>query len=194
MATQGAQLFVNNIAEPGNVDTLINLHNGEVGIGTATLSNRGPGLRGETNHGAGLVVQTIQGINVIEAFRINQLVFAVQQNGTVLADGPFTGPADFAEMLPVGAEAECEPGDVLKISADGTMARADSCNATNVAGVYSTRPGFVGDMRHSSLQARANAAASAAAAGGARAAYADAGAGADAGAQSQVAVDGCPSR
>ena len=35
---RGAQLFINNIAEPGNVDTIINLHNGEVGIGTATPS------------------------------------------------------------------------------------------------------------------------------------------------------------
>jgi hypothetical protein len=211
---RGAQLFINNIAEPGNVDTIINLHNGEVGIGTATpsakltvetgrpgplvlvrntsgsdglrsestggghglsgasvshtgtegasesgtgvhgLSSRGPGVRGESNAGPGLVAQTIQGANVIEARRINQLVFVVTQTGAVLADGPFGGPADFAEMLPVTATAACEPGDVLMIGPDGTVARADTCQATNVAGVYSTRPGFLGDIRHPSLDAQ----------------------------------------
>jgi hypothetical protein len=213
---RGAQLFINNIAEPGNVDTIINLHNGEVGIGTATpsaklhvetsrpgplllvrntsgsdgirseslggghgvsaasvshtgvagasetgigvhgLSNRGAGVSGESNSGPGLVGMTVQGANVIEGRRINNLVFAVTQAGAVLADGPFGGPADFAEMLPVAADTECEPGDVLMIGADGSMARANTCHATNVAGVYSTRPGFLGDMRHSSLDARAS--------------------------------------
>ncbi len=212
---QGAQLFINNIAEAGNVDTILNLHNGEVGIGTATpsakltvetaragplvlvrntsgsdglrsestgnghglsgasvshtgtegasetgagvhgLSNRGPGLKGESNSGPGLTVQTIQGANVIEARRINQLIFVVTQSGAVLADGPFGGPADFAELLPVTAEADCEPGDVLMIAPDGHVARANTCNATNLAGVYSTRPGFLGDMRHGSLDTAA---------------------------------------
>ena len=205
---RAAQLFINNIAEPGNADTIINLHRGEVGIGTATpsakltvqtsqpgplvlvrntsptgdglraestgsghgvsgasishtgtegasesgagvhgLSSRGPGLKGESNSGPGLVVSTIQGNNVIEARRINQLVFAVTQTGTVLADGPFTGPADFAEMLPASTTRTCQPGDVLAIGTDGTMIPADRPYADNVAGVYSTRPGFVGDIR-----------------------------------------------
>lgn len=206
---QGAQLFINNIAEPGNVDTIINLHRGEVGIGTATpsakltvetgrpgplvlvrntsgsdglraestggghgvsgasvshtgtegasesgigvhgLSSRGPGVRGESNSGPGVVAMTIQGANVIEAFRINQRVFAVTQTGAVLADGPYGGPADFAEMLPVVPGATCEPGDVLAINPDGMMERAATPGATTVAGVYSTRPGFLGDMRRS---------------------------------------------
>ena len=204
---QGAQLFINNIAEPGNVDTIINLHRGEVGIGTATpsakltvetgrpgplvlvrntsgsdglraestgnghgvsgasvshtgtegasesgigvhgLSSRGPGVRGESNTGPGMVAMTIQGANVIEAFRINQRVFAVTQTGAVLADGPYGGPADFAEMLPVAPDATCEPGDLLAIDHDGMMERAATPGATNIAGVYSTRPGFLGDIR-----------------------------------------------
>ena len=206
---QGAQLFINNIAEPGNVDTIINLHRGNVGIGIATpstkltvqnsqpgplvlvrntsttgdairaecngsghgvsaasvahtgvagasetgigvhgLSSRGPGVSGESNSGPGLVGMTIQGANVIEGRRINQLVFAVTQTGNVLADGSFGGPADFAEMLPAAASSTAyEPGDVLAIGPDGKLVRSAEPNATNVAGVYSTRPGFVGDIR-----------------------------------------------
>jgi len=94
-----------------------------------------------------MVAMTIQGANVIEAFRINQRVFAVTQTGAVLADGPYGGPADFAEMLPVVPGATCEPGDVLAINPDGMMERAATPATTTVAGVYSTRPGFLGDMR-----------------------------------------------
>jgi hypothetical protein len=208
VGAQGSRLFINNIAQPGNVDTIINLNRGEVGIGTANpsakltvetarpgplvlvrntqangngiraevfgsghglsgastnhtgtegasqsgigvhgLSSSGPGLRGESNSGPGLVAMTIQGANVIEARRINQLVFVVTQTGTVLADGPFGGPADFAEMLPVAPASAYEPGDVLVIGQDGRLAHAAEPNATNLAGVYSTRPGFLGDMR-----------------------------------------------
>jgi hypothetical protein len=209
VGVQGSRLFINNIAQPGNVDTILNLNNGEVGIGTANpsakltvetgrpgplvlvrntqlngngvraevfgnghglsgastshtgtegasqsgigvhgLSSSGPGVRGESNTGPGLVAMTIQGANVIEARRITQLVFLVTQTGTVLADGPFSGPADFAEMLPASpAASACEPGDVLVIGEDGRLSQAAEPNATNLAGVYSTRPGFLGDMR-----------------------------------------------
>jgi hypothetical protein len=205
---QGAKLFINNIAEGGDVDTIINLNRGEVGIGTASpsaklhvetgrpgplvlvrntsatgdgiraesgsghglsgasfshtgtegasetgigvhgLSTRDQGVRGESNNGTGLVGMTIQGRNVIEGFRASQLVFVVTAAGEVRADGPFGGPADFAEMLPVvGSSSDYDAGDVLVIEADGRLARAHQPQATNLAGVYSTRPGFVGDMR-----------------------------------------------
>lgn len=206
---QGARLFINNIAEAGNVDTILNLNRGEVGIGTANpsakltvetsrpgplvlvrntdpngngvraevfggghglsgasqshtgtegasqsgvgvhgLSSSGPGVKGESNSGPGLLCSTIQGLNVIEARRLNQVVFVVRQNGAVLADGPFGGPADFAEMLPVSGRASAyAPGEVLVIGPDGKLTRATEPNATNLAGVYSTDPGFVGDMR-----------------------------------------------
>lgn len=205
---EGARLFINNIAEPGIVDTIINLHRGEVGIGTSRpsakltvetgrlgpvvlvhntasngdgirslaagghgvsgasvthtgtegasesgaglhgLSSSGPGVRAESNSGPAVVASTIQGLNVIEGRRISQLVFAVTSAGNVLADGSFGGPADFAEMLPVaGTESDYEPGDVLVIGLDGKLTRADEPSATAVAGVYSSRPGFVGDSR-----------------------------------------------
>ena len=206
---QGSRLFINNIAEPGNVDTIINLHQGEVGIGTSTpsakltvetgrpgplvlvrnttasgdgirsestggghglsgasvthtgtegasqsgaglhgLSSSGPGVRAESNTGPAVVASTIQGPNVVEGRRLNQLVFAVTSAGNVLADGSFGGPADFAEMLPAaGSESDYEPGDVLVVGSDGKLTHANEPGATAVAGVYSSRPGFIGDSR-----------------------------------------------
>jgi len=68
--------------------------------------------------------------------------FRVTGAGHVYANGYHTPAADFAEMLP--AEAGLEPGDVLVIGPDGQLTRATEPYATNVAGVYSTEPGFVG--------------------------------------------------
>jgi hypothetical protein len=203
---QGARLFLNSIAEPGDVDTIINLRRGNVcigttearakltvtaagfesaiqtragrgdgvrgesdsghgvsgisnthtgteggsssGIGVHGLSSAGPGVRGESNSGPGMVAMSISGNNVLEARVVNTLVFAVQRNGTVLADGPFTGPADFAETLPAGGlPADYEAGDVLAIGKDGKLAVTEQAQSTAVAGVYSARPGFVGDSR-----------------------------------------------
>jgi hypothetical protein len=91
---------------------------------------------------------SIQGLNVLEARVVNTLVFAVQRNGTVVADGPFTGPADFAETLPAaGHLSDYEPGDVLDIGKDGKLTHTAQPQSTAVAGVYSARPGFVGDTR-----------------------------------------------
>jgi hypothetical protein len=71
------------------------------------------------------------------------LEFRVVNNGDVRADGAYTSPAaDFAEMLP--AVAGLEPGDVLAIGPDGTLVRSSQAYQGTVAGVYSTRPGFVG--------------------------------------------------
>jgi thiamine monophosphate kinase len=51
-------------------------------------------------------------------------------------------PADFAEMLP--AAPGVEPGDVLAIGIDGQLTQSTAAYQTSVAGVYSTKPGFVG--------------------------------------------------
>ena len=73
-------------------------------------------------------------------------VFAVESDGDVLADGSFTGPADFAEVMSVaGEKGDYEPGDVLVIGPDGDVTRSTKAYATELAGVYSTKPGFVGD-------------------------------------------------
>jgi hypothetical protein len=203
----GARLFLNNIAEPGTVDTIINLHRGNVGIGTSSpstkltvetgqpgplvlvrntsggdgirsestgnghglsgasvahtgtegasetgigvhgLSNRGPGVKGETQSGPAVRAETIQG-NLFEGSQIGNLRFVVLPNGAVLADGGFSGPADFAEMLPAaGSPHDFEPGDVLVIGSEGKLTLCTTPNAMNLAGVYSTKPGFVGDRR-----------------------------------------------
>jgi hypothetical protein len=208
---RGARLFINNIAEPGTVDTIINLHRGNVGIGTADpiaklalavegnvqglmmvvrntnefgsgvtietfgsghglfagaqasvgiqgasvgsagvngRSVSGPGVRGDSRFGAGVAAATTEGRNVIEGRHGDALVFVVRRNGAVLADGPFGGPADFAEMLPVsGPVSSYQPGDVLVIGDDGQLTHSTAPNAATLAGVYSTDPGFVGDMR-----------------------------------------------
>lgn len=118
------------------------------GTGVHGLSSSGTGVRGESNTGAGVVAATVQALNVLEARVLNNLVFAVRRDGAVLADGPFTGPADFAEMLPAtGLDDDYEPGDVLAIGKDGRLALAAEPETTAVAGVYSASPGFVGDTR-----------------------------------------------
>ena len=55
-----------------------------------------------------------------------------------------SGGADFAELLP--AVDGLEPGDVVVIGPDGTLTRSSKANQSNVAGVYSTAPGFLGGM------------------------------------------------
>lgn len=90
----------------------------------------------EQNAGAG---------DFIRAFQTDpsNLRFAVDVNGNVYADGPYSTPAaDFAEMLP--AVEGLEPGDVLVVGPDGKLAGSTQPYASNVVGVYSTNPGFVG--------------------------------------------------
>ncbi|MFN8546954.1 MAG: hypothetical protein U0527_03030 [Candidatus Eisenbacteria bacterium] len=69
--------------------------------------------------------------------------FKVTNVGEVFADGTFhSGGADFAELLP--AKRGLEPGDVLVISEDGRLEKSRSPYQTNVVGVYSTQPGYMG--------------------------------------------------
>ncbi len=84
----------------------------------------------------------------IEAVRgTNNVVFSVGGAGQVLADGPFTGPADFAEMIRVTTGGRSvEAGDVLVIDPERPRAvvASQSARSTLVAGVYSTKPGYLG--------------------------------------------------
>lgn len=115
--------------------------NGVNGINTVG----GYGVRAESNTGVALAAKSQSG-NIIEAWDIDPSEdrrWYVRNDGQVYADGSFhnTG-ADFAEMLP--ATGELEPGDVLVIGSDGLLRRCSSPYAATVAGIYSTRPGFVG--------------------------------------------------
>jgi len=97
-----------------------------------------------TSSGVGLYALTDSGSgNIIEAWSsFTDREFRVERGGDVRADGSFIGGgADFAELLP-GA-AGLEPGDVLVIGPDGQLARSTQPYQTNVAGVYSTQPGFI---------------------------------------------------
>lgn len=73
----------------------------------------------------------------------NDSQFRVLTSGEVRSDvGYFTPAGDFAEMLP--AAPGLAPGEVLAIGDSGALVRSTEAFATNVAGVYSTAPGFVG--------------------------------------------------
>lgn len=76
--------------------------------------------------------------------------FRVKANGEVRADGSYTGPADFSEMIAVSTGAfASEPGDVMVIDPKNTRSVVKSVEprSTLVAGIYSTKPGFLGSER-----------------------------------------------
>jgi len=77
--------------------------------------------------------------------------FSVDGNGDVHADGTYTSPAaDFAEMIAVSSGAlTVEPGDVMVIDPNNPRSTVKSAQprSTLVAGIYSTKPGFVGSER-----------------------------------------------
>ena len=99
------------------------------------------------------------GAQLIEAERGTDLEFRVDVSGAVFADGVYGGPADFAEMMRVeGGASSVEPGDVLVLDARGGVTLATYARSTRVAGIYSTRPGFLGSEREWDLPAEAGAA------------------------------------
>jgi hypothetical protein len=69
--------------------------------------------------------------------------FQVNANGEVYAHGAFhPNGVDYADRLP--AARGLEAGDVVAIGADGLLHRSTRANESDVAGVYSTQPGVVG--------------------------------------------------
>jgi hypothetical protein len=77
--------------------------------------------------------------------------FRVNGNGDVKADGTFMpGGADLAEMVAVSSGAVgVEPGDVMVIdhAEMRSIRKASEPRSTLVAGIYSTKPGFIGSER-----------------------------------------------
>lgn len=100
------------------------------------------------NSGTGNALRTEGGGNLIEAWDLYpvNLRFKVDNSGNVSADGTFTSPAaDFAELLP--AKPGLEPADVLVIDEMGHLALSTEAYQTNLAGVYSTKPAFMGGVK-----------------------------------------------
>jgi hypothetical protein len=77
--------------------------------------------------------------------------FRVNSDGNVYADGSFNGGgADFAEMIAVSSGGlALEAGDVLIIDPNNTrsVVKCTAARSTLVAGIYSSKPGFVGSER-----------------------------------------------
>ena len=114
------------------------------GIVQATNAN-GVGVWGEhAGGGYGILARSHSGLPIVAyGAGDSDIEFFVSNSGEVFADGAFhPGGADFAEMLP--APPETEPADVLVIAEDGRLARSTSPYQRTVAGVHSTKPGFVG--------------------------------------------------
>jgi hypothetical protein len=83
----------------------------------------------------------------IECDRGGDIKFRVWGDGDVTADGTFSSPADFAEMIRVtDGPDSVEPGDVMVIDVSGSRAvvKSTTARSTLVAGVYSTKPGVLG--------------------------------------------------
>ncbi len=105
------------------------------------------GVAAWSTNGPALVANGLGNEDIIQAWsKSADIEFRVEIDGDVFADGTFhdTG-ADFADMVAVEGDVNrYEPGDVLTIGSDGLLVLSREPYATNVAGVYSTKPGFVG--------------------------------------------------
>jgi hypothetical protein len=119
------------------------------GPGVEGQSTSGTGVEARSSSGTGMQAHSVSGTYIFEGFdssTSNRRFAVVRANGNVLADGAYTGPADFAEVMKVsGTQEDYEPGDVLAIGADGKLVKTNAPYASSLAGVYSTKPGFVGD-------------------------------------------------
>jgi hypothetical protein len=114
------------------------------GIAAYLNNNSGYATANLTNNGAGEVLYLQNnGGDFLRGVNGSTNIFRLAANGVGHASsGWVTGGADFAEMLP--AATELEPGDVLVIGPDGKLVKSTEPYQPTVAGVYSTKPGFVG--------------------------------------------------
>lgn len=127
-----------------------------VGVLGQTNSSTAQGAVWAINSGSGVGLRAESGGNIIEGWDTSPVNrrFIVDNNGNVSADGTYTSPAaDFAEMLP--ARKGLEPADVLVIGSDGELIKSTMPYQQSVAGVYSTKPAFIGGMK-SDLDHEAN--------------------------------------
>lgn len=97
---------------------------------------------------------SVPNANVFKTAVVNgfyDLKYRVQVDGNVFADGTFSGGgADFAEMIEVSSGAQsAEAGDVLVIdlSNNRSVVKSTEARSTLVAGIVSSKPGFLGSER-----------------------------------------------
>ena len=149
-STQGVAVFGENTATSGINAGVLGAAQSSAGSGVAGFAARG-GL-------AGYFVSDSSGstpIFAIETANINNSTLETSgettrmvllANGTLAAQG-FAALPDFAEMIePVGDKSAYAPGDVLVIDPHNARSVAKSSDpyTTLVAGIYSTKPGFIG--------------------------------------------------
>lgn len=143
----GHDLIINDESGTAQVTLVSNgnsfLNGGNVGIGTtnpgAALEVNGTGIK--LTGGAGGVITFQDGTQQSTAFI------------------PANCGADYAESVGVtGDRTKYEPGDLLVIDPDnpGRFLKSDQAYSTMVAGIYSTKPGFVGRKQPASDPVSAN--------------------------------------
>jgi hypothetical protein len=124
---------------------------GATGVNASALdasgADNGIAITGHANTSDSIMVLTNVSANgqIIKGFSSGgaTLAFQVESNGNVEAHGSFIpNGVDYADQLP--AQGDLEPGDVVAMGEDGLLHRATSANESDVAGVYSTKPGVVG--------------------------------------------------
>jgi hypothetical protein len=135
--------------------------------GYSGSADGGEGVHGQTNATTGLGIgvngltsspdgfggsfTNFAGGNILRGVNNATVVFRVDGNGTVFADGGFQpGGADFAESMAVsGDRSRYVAGDLLVIDKDGdrSLALSQEPYSTLVAGIYSTKAGLLGSTR-----------------------------------------------
>lgn len=117
--------------------TIYGKNNG-TGVGIASHSKSGTAVNAVSFSG-----DLFQGWEETTLGGSQSLRFKVKYNGNVYADGTYSSPAaDMAELLP--AVSGLEAGDVLVVGQDGNLTRSTGPNASNVVGVFATKPAFLG--------------------------------------------------
>jgi hypothetical protein len=114
-----------------------------VGVYGVTSSPGGVGIRAENTANSA----TNPTARILDAVRPGDTEFKVQVNGNVYADGTFNpGSADYAELMLVEGQADdYDFGDVLVLSSKGRVELSSKPHDTALAGVYSKKPGVLGD-------------------------------------------------
>lgn len=144
--------------------------------GYSGSADGGEGVHGQTNASTGLGIgvngltsspdgfggsfTNFAGGNILRGVNNSTVVFRVDGNGTIFANGGFQpGGADFAESMAVsGDRNKYGAGDLLEIDTEGErkLVLSQSAYSTLVAGIYSTKPGMLGSTRKADEPATQN--------------------------------------